>query len=338
MALSWIKSENFEASVTNFTSTSGALIDVAHYSALASAGMVPWRGAYGGRIRLAGGTTSQYFEDTAAFDDLTSGVVRFLRFYFYLGKDLVMADTNKFSLLELESTVGTVTEVACGIDRSGNNIRFWFSETAAAAASTFVLGTITTALGRWYHAELRIDLDAPAAGDGTIDAWIDDAVAGAQIASLVQAAIVDGRWGVIGPDAGTSGTILLDDFIYDDTRIYRDRKQYRDMNAHITAVSDHPIVGPGKFAAAITDTGALGSLTLYDSDGVPNRLEPLAVIRNVSASEFTPGHDIFEVHKGLYTVLAPTTVGQAFISITSAKQLSDATMINAGLKNGGPRT
>ena len=337
MALPWIKSDNFETGATNFTAASGTLIDVAHYSELARAGMAPSRGAYVGRIRLANGSTSQFWREDTAFDNLTSGVTAYLRFLFFLGKDLVMADTDKFSLVELESTLDTTTEVACGIDRSGANLRFWFSETAAAAASTFVLGTTATALGRWIHAELKIKMDAPAASNGTVDAWIDDAVAGAQITGLTQAAIVDGKWGTIGPDVGTRGTVLFKDLIYDDARIYADRQRFRDMNVHLTMAADHPIIGPGKFSAFLTDTGAAAMLTLYDSDGVPNRLEPFVILRNVSGNEGVPGHDIFEVKKGVYAVLAPTTVGQAFLSIDRAGQLSDATMISAGLKNGGPR-
>jgi hypothetical protein len=142
---------------------------------------------------------------------------------------------------------------------------------------------------------------------------------------------------VIGPDAGTSGTVLIDDIIYDNTgQIYRDKQRYRTQNAHIYQASDHPIIGPGRFACAVTATGTDGVLSLYDSDGVPTNLTPIAVIRNVSANEFTPGHDIFTVDHGLYTTLSGTGA-QAFISIERASAVSDATVLSRGRATGKPQ-
>lgn len=338
MALPWIKSDGMEAGATNFTAISGTLIGVVHYTELARQGMAPYRGSYALRIKLAGGTTSQFIREDTAFDDLVATTRRFVRFYFYLGKDLVMANADRFSLFEAESTVNTTTEVTCGIVRNGANILFFFSELATGAGgSTFVLGTTVTALGKWYCAELNILLDSGVGDDGTIAAFIDDASAGTTLTALDQSPIVDVKFGVLSPDAGTSGTVLIDDIIYDDTQIFRDRKRYRDVNAHVTFASDHPIVGPGKFAAAVTGTVADAVLSLFDSDGVPDRLEPIAVLRNLTVNEFVPGHDIFEVNKGLYTTLTGTGAFQAFISIDNVSQMSDATTIQRGLKNGAPR-
>jgi hypothetical protein len=56
----------------------------------------------------------------------------------------------------------------------------------------------------------------------------------------------------------------------------------------------------------------------------------------VTAKDYTPGHDVFEVQNGLYTVLTGTAP-QAFISIERAGCVSDATMISQGLKNGAPK-
>lgn len=314
-----------------FTSISGSLIGVAHYTDLARYGMAPYRGSYALRVRLAGGTTSQYIQEDTAFDDWTANVTRFVRFYFYLGKDLVMADTNKFSLFEAESVANTTTEIAAGIIRTGANINFWVAETAAATAEVYTLGTTTTALGKWYCAEIKGDLDNGVGNDGTIDAFIDDAAVGAQITALDQGVIVDARFGVIGPDAGTSGTILIDDIIYDDTQVYKDTFQYRQPNAFVKFLNDHPIIGRGKFAVAFTDSDATDqSLTLYDSDSAPSNLEPIAVLYAPTANEFVPGHDIFEVTRGLWTVLSAIT-GRAFISIEKGGVWSDGAVVARGI-------
>lgn len=335
MAFPWIFSDGFESGTTAATATSGSLLDFPHYSELARQGMTPYRGAYCERIRLTGGTTSQFAREDTAFDDwITTQVTRFVRLYFYLGKDLLMADGDKFSLFEAESVLNTTTQFAFGIQRTTGNILFWFNQTQAAALpSTVVIGTTTTALGRWICAEIK---GVSAAGTGTIDGYIEDGPM-TQITGLTTAAVVDAKIGVIGPDAGTSGTVLIDDFVYDDGQIYRDLMRYRTANAHIYNASDHPLIGAGKFAAAITATGTNGVLTIYDSDGVPNRLEPLAVIRNLTANEFVPGHDIFEVTKGAYTVLSGTGA-HAFISIDRACVTSDGAMITQGLAKGAPRT
>ena len=334
MAHPFIASYGFETGANPMTAASGSLIDYPHYTLLANSKETPYRGAYCFRIKLAGGTTSQFLREDTAFDDLDNGVTRWLRWYFFLAKDFAMADSDKFSMFEAESTLNTTTEAAAGILRDGSNINFWYNETTAAASpSTITLGTTTTALGKWFHAELKIVLSS--GGTGTIDGYINDVV-GTQITTLTQSDIVDAKFGAIGPDAGTSGTLLIDDIIYDDGQIYRDRVRYRQPNAQIIHASDHPIIGPGKFAIAVTGTGTDAVLSLYDTDGVPTRLEPFAVIRNVSANEFVPGHDIFEVSYGLYTVMSGTGP-QAFVSLDCGGVWSDGTVINRGLKQGAPR-
>ena len=337
MAFPWVFRSGFETgSSADFTAETDTttIMDFPHYTELARYGMVPYRGAYCARIRLAGGTTTAHVREDTAFDDLDVGVTRWVRWYFYLGRNFVMTDADKFSMIEFESTLNTTTEVAAGILRDGDNINFWYNETqAAASASTITLGTTTTALNKWYSAELGITL---AAGTGTIDGYIND-LAGTQIASLTQADIVDVKFGVIGPDAGTSGTLLLDDLIYDDAQVYRDRTRYRSQNCHVTFAYDHPIIGPGRFSIAMTGTGGADIVSLYDTDGgIPNRLEAVAVLRNVSANETIPGHDIFEVKHGLLTI-ASGTATQSFISIAGGGLWSDGAIINRGLQNGFPR-
>ena len=157
MAFPWIAASGLEGgTITNClssagTTSSGTLIDVPHYTELARQGMAPYRGSYCARIRLNAGTTSQFILESSAFDDLIASTTRFIRMYFYLGTDLVMANNNKFSLFEAESVLNTTTEAAFGIDKAGASYRFWFAETSAASAQTLTLGTTATALGKWYR-------------------------------------------------------------------------------------------------------------------------------------------------------------------------------------------
>lgn len=339
MAYPWVYTENFEGgSVTNSlfnseTDTAG-ILDIAHYTELARYGQAPYKGAYALRVRANGGTTAAYLFETDGFDVSADGEI-YIRFYFFLGKDFQMADTNKFSMFEAESVANTTTEFACGLDRSGSNIRFWMGETSAASASTLTLGTTTSVLNKWYCAELKAVIDDGAGDDGTLDGWVDG-TALTQITGLDQGAIVDAKLGFIGPDAGTKGTILYDNIIADDARIYPEAQRFNHANQQITNPHNHPMIGPGRFAIAVTGTSTDAVATVYDTDGIPDEATAAVLLRNVSANESVPGHDIFEVQHGAYITLAGTNP-QAFLSIDCGGMLSAANYVDRGRKTKVPQ-
>ena len=276
MAFPWLFFEDFDSPAAAggdnglFDADSGALIDFPHYSVLARWGMAPYAGAYCMRVLLAGGTTAQYTEETGSFD-FAASANRFVRWYFYLGRDFTMADTNKFSMFHLESVAGTTIEVACGLDRSGANIRIWVAKTSGAGAETVDIGTLAapgtpnSCLGKWHHVELNIVIDSGAPNDGTIDAWWNDVAIGSQITALDQSATVDARFGAIEVDAGTSGTILFDQILLDDARIYSNRERFPTQKTFTK--SGHFFIGPGTIdAAALLSTTAGNIMRLYDTD------------------------------------------------------------------------
>lgn len=337
MAYPWLFTENFEGgSVTNslFNSEtdSSGILDIAHYSELARYGQAPYRGAYALRVRANGGTTAAYLFETDGFDTSAAGTI-FIRFYFYLGKDFQMADTNKFSMFEAESVANTTTDFACGLDRSGSDIRFWVAETSAASASTLTLGTTTSVLNKWYCVELNALIDSGVGDDGTLDAWVDGTPL-TQITGLDQGAIVNAKLGIIGPDAGTKGTILYDNIIADDARIFPEAQRFNHANQQITNPHNHPMVGPGRFSFALTGTSTDATAVIYDSDGVPDESTAVFLVRNVSANESVPGHDIFEVQHGAYITLAGTNP-QAFLSIDCGGMVSAANYVDRGRKTRG---
>lgn len=337
MAFPYLKHDGFESAGTTFTSEtdSGSILDYPHYTELARYHQIPWRGAYCMRIKAAGATDA-YIQENSAFDTALGGTIWF-RWYFYLGKNFVMTNGDKFSMVELESTLDTTTEVAAGIDRNGSNIRFWVSETAAAAAQTLTLGTTTTALGKWFHAEIKAVIASAAPGsDGTIDAYIDDGVVGSQITTLAQAAIVDAKFGLIGADAGTSGTLLMDDIIADEAQVFSDTERWKPQNRWVHALNDHPVIGPGAVSVMFTDTAATSTCSLYDTDGVSTRLEPIVKLRNASANEDVPGHDIFEFNHGLYVVMTGTNP-EAFVSVERGGVWSEGALIARGVGQRAPK-
>jgi hypothetical protein len=323
MARPFLFTDGFETGAHGMTASSGTLIDYPHFTELARQGMTPYRGSYCLRVRLAGGTTSQFAREDTAFDDLdNAGAARFVRFYFYLGKDLVMANSDKFSLIEIESVAATTTETAAGVLRNGANLEFWFNETqAAAGATTKVLGPFAPGfgccLGKWYHVELKM---LYAAGTGTLDGWLDDSPL-TQITTLTTADAVDAAFGVIGPDAGTSGTVLIDDIVYDDLQIFRDKERFPATNRLVYHASDHPIIGPACFSAAFTSTGTDAVLRMYDTDGIPTNLDGIvgAPFSPISAKEVVFSQDILEVKYGLYTVITGTATDNKELSLSIEK-------------------
>jgi len=339
MAYPWLFTENFEGgsvanTLFNSETDTAAILDIAHYSELARYGQAPYKGAYALRVRANGGTTAAYLFETDGFDTAAAGTI-FIRFYFYLGKDFQMADTDKFSMFEAESVANTTTDFACGLDRSGSNIRFWMGETAAATASTLVLGTTTSVLNKWYCVELKALVDSGVGNDGTLDGWIDGTPL-TQITTLDQGAIVDAKLGFIGPDAGTKGTILYDNIIADDARIYPEAQRFNHANRQITNPHNHPMVGPGKFSFALTGTSTDATAVIYDSDGIPDEQTAVVLVRNVSANELVPAQDTLEVQHGAYITLAGTQP-QAFLSVECGGMLSSASYVNRGGKTKVPQ-
>ena len=333
MGFSWLFEENFEDGTKGLFNTetdTASILDFPHYTELARQGMAPYQGAYACRVRPNGGTTSGYLIESDGFDTSAAGTI-FVRFNVYLGKDLVMTDTDKFTIFDLESTLNTTSEVACGLIRSGTAINFWMSETAATTTSVLTLGTTTTALGKWYQVELKALIDSGGPNDGTLDGWVNGTPL-TQITALDQAAIVNARIGAIGVDAGTSGTLLFHRVMADDARIFPEIVRFGALNYRSTALNNHVLVGPGKFAMGFTSGGTDGVASVYDTDGVPSELTPAVKLRNVTALESVPGHDIFEVQHGAYVVISGTTAPDVYFSIESGGMLSEAGYVNRGLK------
>jgi len=309
VAFAFLYDNGFEGGVHGATAESGP-ITFPSYRELARFGMAPYRGAYCAKVALTGGTTSGFIREDTAFDAAADDTDR-LRFYFYLGSDFTMADSDKFSLFEAESTLNTTTEVALGIDRSGANIRVWVAETAAAAAQTMTIGTLNapghpnSCLGKWYAAEVVYNVDAGGGNDGTIDAYLDGVQIGSQITGLDQGTIVDAKFGVIGPDAGTSGTVLIDEIRLDDARVYPFNERFPQVFQ--VCKNEHIFVGPGWVeSAGLLSSTSTNTMILWDTDRADtNDTQGFKVELNNAIHSSVEGPIYFA--KGCYAVLNEAT-------------------------------
>lgn len=243
-------------------SDSTGRLDFAHYSTLAQTpGLaMPWRGAYALRANLATSTTDAYLEETGSWDLSADGTIYF-RFMLWISPDITMANNDQFYVLKLQST-GPVDEVVAGlIYTTAAGLKFGVGETG-------ITSSLPIEKGKWNCIEVTANIDAGAGNDGTIDYWVNG-VAGTQVASLDQAAIIQGRFGVMGQDAGTTaGVLLFDALVADDARIYgsyNPKERFTD-NVYLQA-SSHVWVGHGVLENVQLITGGTdNTLEVFDTD------------------------------------------------------------------------
>ena len=288
MAFPWIFEAQPDASTAtpfgwDSESDTGSLLDMVHYTTLARypwSQAAPYRGAYCWRIQC--GDTNDHVLVEGDID-IADAATAFVAFYLYLAPDFTATADDVFQIFEFQQAGGT-TEAVIGlrITAATGNVEIGVGDgTAPSNYSTEILQR-----NRWYHVECKMKCSTTDAG--TLDLYVDG-VNRVSLATLDNAAAV-GR-GVFGTQdtlSTTTGTILLDHFIFDDAQIYPRRERFP-STMNLTQ-SQHVFVGPGVVdSAALLSTTAGNTLILYDTDtGNTNDVQgmkvELAVGNLVSAS------------------------------------------------------
>ena len=237
-------------------------LDFPHYSALAAVPRLsmPFRGAYCLRVNLAndGTPADAYVQETGSWDTAAAGTI-FFRFMLWVSSDITMANNDEFAVLQLWSGASTVEGGVYINFTTANGLRLGIGETSA---TSFIALTTNT----WHAVEAKFVIDSGVGDDGTIDAWLDNAAL-TQVTALDQGAITSGVVGAIGQDAGTTkGTILIDDIIADDARIFPPSIRFP-TSQHLTT-SGHAFVGPGEIDALRLLSGAAtdNAISIFDTD------------------------------------------------------------------------
>ena len=321
----------------NFDSeTDGSsILDFPHYAELARAGFAPWRGGHALRLALSGTATANIAE-TGDWDTALAGTIE-TWFPVCIGADLTLTDGDAVILFSLDSA-GPVSEAVVGVRNNGGVYELFAGETGATRTLA-----ITRNSKRWYQIEINCTIDdSGGAANGTIDFFVDGAQVGAQITGLNQATITQIRLGAVsGTAAGNAGTILIGGIIADDARIFP-RTRFHGETVWVTR-DMVAWVGPCTLDdVRLTGTGTDGTLTILDTDifetaGMAYSREPVVYVRNVTASDQSPGQFApVQCHKGAYVQLAGTNP-QAWLSITSPSQvvLSQEGYVQRGLRRSG---
>lgn len=307
MTFPFVSEVNFEdgtsGSFTSETDTDSKL-DFPHYSELARTPGIamPFRGAYAMRVDLSGGTNDAYLQEDTDWD-MALAATQHWRFYLWVDPGLTMATTDEFIIWQLQSA-GPISEAVLAINfTTANGFRIGIGETAATSF-------LDLPLGKWLAVEVSITLDDGASDDGTIDLWVDGGQA-TQVASLDQAAIIQGRIGAMGIDVGTTaGVILFDQVLSDDGRIYPIADRFPETV--LSTTDQHVLVGPGVIDNVTLMSGAAQDcvVSLFDTDtaNVNDASKIVTELKNTANNEVVdPAGMPVRVRRGCYVVMTGTT-------------------------------
>jgi hypothetical protein len=268
MAFPWIYESNFEQGTNgewNSETDTASQLDFPAYTELARfpwPNCIPYSGAYCMRAVLSGGTADAFVEE--ADIDIANTVNRFFRFHIWIDPDFTGTADDTINLFEARSASAEEVTFGLRIVASTDVINFGIGKVAP---TTF--GGQDIERGVWYCIELDATLQT--GGTGTIDIYATregetaaTAVFATQVGSLTQIAVTNGRLGVQDHLATTTGTILFDDFIMDDARVYPEPRFPRQK---IFTKTGHMFVGPGYIeAAALLTDEATNLMRLWDTD------------------------------------------------------------------------
>lgn len=248
------------------------ILDFPHYTELARFGMTPYSGAHSMRAVMNGGSNPAFVTEDDV--DIAAAARGQIRFWCYPSSDLANSTSDDtIRILKLENTPGGSRRAIVILRVQLNPFRLNFG---CAGATGTTHSPLNVRPDFWYLVELdtfvATDLDDE---DGTMDLFItreDQAVtletAQVSLTSLdFNTAVGSVDLGVQTINATTFGTILFDNFVFDDGARSRQEIQRWSGTQRLTQ-SGHVFVGPGKIdnISFITGSAAVQHLRLWDTD------------------------------------------------------------------------
>lgn len=329
MAFPFIFEENFEAGDKGgFDSESDTNnnLDFPHYSALAKIPdmEVPFRGAHCMRVVFNDTDDAILLEGDV---DIADTATRHLRFYLFVSEDFTATADDTFNMLELQQAAGT-PEVSLGfrITAATNLLEIGVGD--GTAPTSFV----EFKRGRWTCIELEVLVST--GGSGTVTLRVDGASVVALTSQTHGGAVGRAQLGSTLTLATTTGTMLIDQFVFDDARIFPITDRFK-QNVHLTKTG-HAFVGPGVIKGVSIQAGAAvdNVVKIFDTD--------VGNTDDVENQVFAAGNDIasetldlavadVRVRRGAYVQLSGTDP-QAIIRFESAHSMSKANIKDYGIK------
>jgi len=340
--------ETFEA-VKEWDSESdtGTRLDVVNYAALSGmpqSSAVPWQGAHCVRIVL--GDTNDHTL-TEGDVNIASASEAWQRFYVNV-VELSTTAQDIFPILELQSpTSNTVrTGVYLRSDFTGGATTYYQIGVGGNQGGAAYLGT-QLQTNRWHCLELSAKpANLPNEGDalgrqdnGAATLYVNGNLNVATSAIIMtggaDASIGQAVLGTQDTVSTTTGTILLDEFIADDARLYPALGRWE--TTRLLVATDFAFVGPGVIDNVKLLSGAAtdNRLTVLDTDRATGYLAAnarvITILRNTANNETVDPADMpASVSKGCYVILEGTNP-RALVKLCRAPAHSQAGMKRLGL-------
>lgn len=343
MSFPFIFRANFEAGDNtewDSESDTDGVLDFPSYRELARfpfAHHAPFSGAYCMRVALAGGSNDATLAE--ADINIADGTTNHFAFDMLIASDFTGTADDTIPILELLGT-GPATVVALGIIyTTATDVITLGCGSAITGATPSTAGTFQLKRNTWYTIEMTALIKTN--NTGTIDVFITEEGNAAQLTADIaltsqdHIAVEDGLFGVQDQETTTTGTILFDNFVQDDARIFA--KQRYPLVKLLTK-TEHVFVGPGWIEdIRLLSGGATNNvLTVFDTDeaSTSDASNIVAEIKNITNNEAVPLHDRVYVRKGAYVQLAGTDP-RATLRVGIAPAYNDAAVRDLGLRGTG---
>ena len=314
----------------------GSRLDVAHYSDLARlpwSNAVPYRGAYCVRINM-GDTNDHTLSSTTI--QVATGNVRFFRWMMYLGSDLSATADDIWSVFELQELTDSVVQLTVGLRISTTTGATRYALLGMGRSLTSDLMTTQIETNKWHAIEVQFKQDVSTVADnGAATLYLNGI--------LVQATgAIDGSGGTTGGTgrgvlgtqdtlSTTTGTILLDEFVMDDARVYPIADRY--PQSLLLTKTGTVFVGQGRIDDAIlmAGGGTDNVLTIYDTDRANTNEASKIVLElknTVNSEMISAPFPPYYVTRGAYCTLSGTNP-RALITIGRAAGYGSAAVVRA---------
>lgn len=312
MAFPWIFDDNFESGTNSgwdSETDTGSRLNIRHYTYLAKqdASLVgpiaPYRGAYCAEWDLGDTNDHVLIEGDI---DIADGSTATVAFYLFIGNDFTATADDDFNIFEFQQAAGTNEgSIGLRIIAATNVVSIGIGD--GTAPSSYV--PLSPQRGKWIHVAATYKCSTTAVGTFTL--FLD----GAQVIALTTltnaAAIGRGVLGTQDTLSTTTGHIYMDQFIFDDLRIYPFKDRYPEQltiykSQHI-ALGESEVLNLTLAQGAGTDN----AVKLWDTDKgeTTDEFGYVAHLYNLTASE--PPIDLADVpmnfKRGVYAQVSGTS-------------------------------
>lgn len=315
MAFPWVFEESFDDGTKgdfDTESDTGALLDFPHYTTLAAIpGMgLPFRGAYCMRILPGDANDHTLLEGDINITNAATGWVRFLMWH-----NLTATADDIFNIFEHQASATIEVVISLQITAATNLVEIGLGESEASVFNAILLPN------QWNI----IEMSSVAQTGATSTLYVNGASV-QTLGSHPSAAVTDGVLGTQGTLDTTAGTLLFDQFVFDELQIYPFKRRF--VEQVLVTKDQHLFVGNGRIDNVTLlsgDTTADNVLRIYDTDVADtNDASNIVVeLRNTAVDETVdPAGMPVRVTRGAYITLTGTSSGRgprALVQIGAAQ-------------------